>query len=63
MLPLNGCNGGSPAPAYLYIQFGNPLMQEAQYPYTAAKGACRYNKAAGVGSVSSVSPVIPFLAG
>jgi len=40
--------------AFRYIEMGNPLMLEADYPYTAKDGkVCKYEKSQGVGTVMS----------
>jgi len=50
----HGCQGGLMDNAFKYIEAGNPLMEEAAYPYTAKNGrTCKYEKAQGVGSVAS----------
>jgi len=38
----NGCNGGDPATAFTYIA-ANGMETEADYPYTAKTGTCKFN--------------------
>merc|ERR1719276_727686 len=54
----HGCQGGLMDLAFKYIEAGNPLMLEADYPYTAKNGrSCKYDKSQGVGSVASFKDV------
>jgi len=53
-----GCNGGWMDTAFQYIE-SNPLMLEADYPYTARDGKCQYNKSKGVGKVKTYKDVSP----
>ena len=53
-----GCNGGWMDTAFQYIEI-NPLMLEADYPYTARDGTCKYNRTKGVGKVKSYKDVSP----
>jgi cathepsin L len=49
----HGCQGGLMDNAFRYIEMGNPLMLEADYPYTAKDGkVCKYEKSEGKGTVS-----------
>jgi cathepsin L len=48
----NGCNGGLMDYAFKYIETA-PLMTEADYPYTARDGTCKYDASKGVGKVAS----------
>lgn len=38
----SGCNGGNPQTAYTYIQ-ANGMETEADYPYTAKTGTCKFD--------------------
>jgi C1A family cysteine protease len=40
----SGCNGGDPATAFTYIK-ANGMEKEADYPYTAKDGSCKFNSA------------------
>ncbi|XP_026860395.2 pro-cathepsin H [Electrophorus electricus] len=39
----HGCEGGLPSQAFEYIKYNKGLMAEADYPYTAQDGPCKYN--------------------
>lgn len=47
-----GCEGGMMENSFAYISQGNPLMTEADYPYTESDDACKYNPAKAVGRIS-----------
>ena len=53
-----GCNGGWMDTAFQYIET-SPLMLEADYPYTARDGTCKYDTSKGVGKVKSFKDVSP----
>ncbi|KAM3870621.1 pro-cathepsin H [Diretmus argenteus] len=38
----HGCSGGLPSQAFEYIMYNKGLMTEADYPYTAQDGICKY---------------------
>jgi hypothetical protein len=40
-----GCNGGNPPSAYNYVINCGGLETNAEYPYTATNGVCKFNKA------------------
>ena len=52
-----GCNGGSSPFAYVYIHFiqGGKFQLESEYPYTATKGKCQFNKSTAVTKMSGYS--------
>lgn len=52
----NGCEGGLMTYGFEYAQ-ENPLMLEAQYPYTAKDGTCEYDRVKGSGKVSTYDVV------
>jgi cathepsin L len=39
-----GCNGGLMDSAFKYIEAGNPLETEAEYPYSGRDGSCHFDK-------------------
>ena len=45
----HGCAGGLPSKAFEYVHYNGGLDLEAEYPYTAEDGVCKYS-AADVGS-------------
>jgi len=53
-----GCNGGLMDNAFQYIE-KYPLETEADYPYTARDGSCKYNASKGVGKVAGFNDVPP----
>ena len=53
-----GCSGGLMDYAFKYIET-NPLQLEADYPYTARDGTCKYNASKGTGKVKSFKDVSP----
>ena len=52
-----GCNGGSSPFAYAYIHFlqGGKFNLESDYPYTATKGKCKYDKTKAVTQMKGYS--------
>ena len=56
----HGCKGGLMDMAFRYIEAGNPLELESDYPYTARDGTCHYDKSKGVGTVASHKDVRKF---
>jgi len=52
----DACSGGLMDTAFEYIE-KNPLMTEADYPYTASKGSCKYVASKGVGTVKAFKDV------
>jgi len=52
----NGCGGGLMDYAFEYIETA-PLALEADYPYTATDGTCRYKESMGHGKVADFQDV------
>ncbi|XP_070542637.1 pro-cathepsin H-like isoform X2 [Ptychodera flava] len=50
----HGCEGGLPSQAFEYIRYNNGLESEADYPYTAKDGKCKFDPSKTVAYVADV---------
>jgi len=53
----NGCHGGWPSKALKEVQCAGGQMSRASYPYTGAKGSCKFSASKIVAKISAVSGV------
>jgi C1A family cysteine protease len=57
--PTATCDEGSPVEASDYISMNDGIESEADYPYTATKGACEFSAARVVAHLGGISRIPP----